>query len=794
MKNTLLIIFTITSILSYSQTPISHWSFEECAGTTISDGIGTNNGLLVGGVWDAGHQLQGLVFDGVDDGVSIPTSSNLNLSNQISVSFWVNGAAQASKTLVGKHNGGSVNERSWLVISGNSTSTDKIRVMISADGGAVNRKVYQTSVSVLDNSWHHFAFTYENNDLKIYVDGVEDVNVVKSSDPTIGAMNTNVIDVTIGYASVSGQPDFFFDGVMDEVEMYNQVLSGTYIAGKASIAQSSTVCSSLSVLSHWSFDDCSGSIVTDGEGLNNGTLVGGAWEPGYEKQAITFDGVDDGVSIPSSNSLDITDELSVGLWLKGNAQISKTIAGKHDGGSNNNRTWLIISGSSGNDDKLRVMISSDGGGVNRKVYQTSLSVLDGSWHYFAFTYQNNDLKLYVDGIEDVNVLKQSDPTIGSIHSNTVDVTVGYAYSNGQPSFFFSGTVDEMELHNRILTVSEISTKASLSQNPMTCSVANTLPIGEWRMDNCYANELHDYYGNNNGTVINADYQIGYFHNGLYFDGATAGANIPHSNTLDLSSEISVSLWVKGNAQASKTLIGKHNGTILNNRSWLVVSGSGTYTDKMRVMISADGGGVNRKVYQTSLSVLDGNWHHFAFTFKSNTLKLYVDGVEDVNVLKSNDPVVNTMYSNTTDITMGYALNNGANAFIFNGFLDHVSIYNQELTDQQIGALIAPSNAIDPCYVAEGVPDAKLTKKIQGNYYQLNNNQLYFQYEEEYIDRDLTYKIWNQFHIEQLQITQIIPVDFGLNHLSVDCTSLSSGTYLLEVTGAKGEKQFLQFKK
>ena len=70
---------------------VGHWNFDEGAGTTASDSSGNGNtGTLTNGpVWTTGKINGALNFDGVDDNVSIPWNSSLDLPNNGGViSVW----------------------------------------------------------------------------------------------------------------------------------------------------------------------------------------------------------------------------------------------------------------------------------------------------------------------------------------------------------------------------------------------------------------------------------------------------------------------------------------------------------------------------------------------------------------------------------------------------------------------------------------------------------------------------------------------------------------------------------
>ncbi|MEK7165200.1 MAG: LamG-like jellyroll fold domain-containing protein, partial [Patescibacteria group bacterium] len=104
----------------------------------------------------------------------------------------------------------------------------------------------------------------------------------------------------------------------------------------------------------WSFNgaDLTTTTSTDVSGSgNNGTLAGptGAQNKpqpviGKIGQALNFDGTDDYVSIPDANSLDITNNFSISLWVKpaNLTQTNKYILSKPKTATINDNTYSLL--------------------------------------------------------------------------------------------------------------------------------------------------------------------------------------------------------------------------------------------------------------------------------------------------------------------------------------------------------------------------------------------------------------------------------------------------------------------
>jgi parallel beta-helix repeat protein len=222
--------FTLEESSGVTSNIVGLWAFDEAAGNIAHDSSGNgNNGTLYGATWATGKLGNALNFDGVASYVNIPYSSNLDITNNITVVAWVKGAPQTYKFIVDKYDNGA-NKRSWK-IGTNSTDGDKLEVIITDDGfgNPGHSKDYISSVAMLDNTWKHVAFTFNNGALSLYINGIKDTNVNKLfDDPIISIFSSNV-NVSFGSRFSNNVPSNFFNGTIDDVKIYNGALSAEEI-------------------------------------------------------------------------------------------------------------------------------------------------------------------------------------------------------------------------------------------------------------------------------------------------------------------------------------------------------------------------------------------------------------------------------------------------------------------------------------------------------------------------------------------------------------------------------------
>jgi Concanavalin A-like lectin/glucanases superfamily len=194
----------------------------------IQDG---NDGTLQNGATFApGMVGQAFSFDGNNDHVHITHNANLNPTGPFSIDVWIKGNPTQSDvdyTVIDKSHG-FIDATGWALQG--PSSSGAISFLFGGGGGFIG---VQTSVSVLDNQFHHIAGVFTGSELQIYVDGELNAFIPNSTPPA-----NNTRDLLIGRAWAAGNPSRHFRGLVDEFEFYNRALSATeiqeiFLAGSA---------------------------------------------------------------------------------------------------------------------------------------------------------------------------------------------------------------------------------------------------------------------------------------------------------------------------------------------------------------------------------------------------------------------------------------------------------------------------------------------------------------------------------------------------------------------------------
>jgi hypothetical protein len=215
-----------------------------------------------------------------------------------------------------------------------------------------------------------------------------------------------------------------------------------------SIAASGTdILSNLS--GYWNLDETSGGSAADSSGNNNlGTLANGpVWTSGRVGNGLSFDGVNDYVSLGDPASLRPSNVITLAAWVNfSNTSSNRQIIAKDDSEYPLNETFLRINAGGA--------IVCSVGGVRVTV---SPGVAIGQWTHLACTYDGANVRVYVNGSQ-----RGSVPRTGPIPD---EVGVGWligARTPASPAIFMSGKLDEVRIYNRALSANDIVSLVSFN--------------------------------------------------------------------------------------------------------------------------------------------------------------------------------------------------------------------------------------------------------------------------------------------------------------------------------------------
>jgi hypothetical protein len=194
---------------------VAIWAFDEGAGDVTKDVSGNDwDGTIVGAQWADGKYGKALEFDGVDNRVEILGSEGLCGFSQLTVALWANITGTGGTgfpRFVGKGK-----YESWLLMM----YADPANLNFLTGSGGEFRDT--TDLVPLFNAFHHYAATWDGQEVIFYIDGEETSKGEAGGDPVVDTEHI----VRIG----SGR-DFSrsFQGVMDDLAVFTVALSADEI-------------------------------------------------------------------------------------------------------------------------------------------------------------------------------------------------------------------------------------------------------------------------------------------------------------------------------------------------------------------------------------------------------------------------------------------------------------------------------------------------------------------------------------------------------------------------------------
>ncbi len=205
------------------------------------------------------------------------------------------------------------------------------------------------------------------------------------------------------------------------------------------------------LIGYWSFDEGAGTVANDGSGNDNhGEVVGDAqWVAGKVGGALAFDGSDDMVVVEQNHGLPIynngTDNVwSIAMWVKGGPQNDMRIFSEAST-SNNNPLFNLGTKNDGATGQLDCYIRPAGMGHTF----SDAEPFDDTWHHIAWVDEDGAARLYVDGVLDGGDFNY---TRAELDLNTT--TIG-GILRGNPSHWFTGMIDDVQIYNHALTEAEV---------------------------------------------------------------------------------------------------------------------------------------------------------------------------------------------------------------------------------------------------------------------------------------------------------------------------------------------------
>ncbi|OGJ86761.1 MAG: hypothetical protein A2268_13905 [Candidatus Raymondbacteria bacterium RifOxyA12_full_50_37] len=426
----------------------------------------------------------------------------------------------------------------------------------------------------------------------------------------------------------------------------------------------------------------SGSAIDSSVCGNHGTIHGATLTSdrfGNPSSAYLFDGSNDYISVLDTASLDLTTELTITAWVRADITpqaVGAPIVCKGTGAGGETYSFDFYA-----DNDLRLYIRPNGSLHQCMLYDWLDQDKVGEWQFLAATIASDgSAKVYANGV----VIATS--SFPDIIPNDHELTIGGRQSGtGAYDAIFKGALDEIRIYNRALTQVEINTLYH-ETNDSTHEIDSTLIAYYAFSGSAIDSSIYGNHGIVNGATLTSD-RFGNPNYAYLFDGSNDYISVPDTVSLDLTTELTITAWVRADITPQSTgapILCKGTG-----------AGGETYAfdfyadNDLRLFIRP-----NEELHECMLyNWLDqdkvGEWQFLAATIASDgSAKVYANGVV---IATSSFPV---MIPNNHELTIG-GRQSGTGAYdaIFKGALDEIKIYNRALSATEIQAVYDTSNAL-----------------------------------------------------------------------------------------------------
>ena len=443
---------------------VAYWNFDELFGgfedlsptdsisddaTPYFDPAFSDHGILNGGI----------TFDGVDDALHIPTSTELNdrLVTKRTISFWFQAnelPVDGSKQVLyeeGAQSGFNAYLQDGLLYLG-----------VWRNHGRGSVTFLETNPGEIEvGKWYHVTMVLDAPELGVgtfrgYLNGNEFAQAAAEHVPAhragigIGAMHGGSAYHDTGRINRNG---FSFNGTIDEFRIYNRVLSAAEIGEltPANLVEELTV--------HWKADEGVGTELVDSspDGSDNlATLVGVTHVQGQQGGGLYFDGTGY-VAVENSDDINLSriDQRTISLNFKAADLSGRQVLYKQ--GFNSGFNIYLEDGD------LVVGGYRNAGRGWLQFFRTS-NIESDVWHQVTITLQSTGNRrgtfaAYLDGDEFGRGLA------GNISLNSSSISLGKLQGGSHfqnsgavtnEDYFYAGEMDDIRMYNRALTSNEVA--------------------------------------------------------------------------------------------------------------------------------------------------------------------------------------------------------------------------------------------------------------------------------------------------------------------------------------------------
>ena len=602
-------------------------------------------------------------FD-ANDSIAV-NGTSLQFSGSTSFALWfkMDGSITSSvRNMIGK---GLEPNLSFFIRVNDLNNIPKIRFQIQESGGAYVSIWDSSSPTVTADVWHHVVgvFDVNNNQLKLYYDGTE----VSGSPVSLGGA-TNIKNVNSDLKIGVYDNNFYdFYGQIDGVSIFNYALSSSQVTtlyGSSSTGIGNPMSLSPKPVAYYPLGDQ--------DAFNNSSyLTPNSSLKDYVFDFVPNDNISFGNAIGNLIGDNYTGGFTISFWM------NPDITSGEDGIFNfsTNEMSLVLRSNS---------IRLYNNGQKASIIYTNPN---NEWSNCVLSFLPSGSVFYLNGVSVANW------TYTDLDLNGLDFSIGwYATTN----YAYDGKLTNFQIWNTNLSSTEAETLYNNGSLYTGTQPQNSNLIAWWKLNasDTYDSStgtwtIKDHAGSNTGTssgmtqanLVQSDlsFTSGYSPYALDFDGVNDYITISGASNLNISGDLTMSMWFKANSFTNYEYIFRlGSGTTINGDRMI-----GFKNSKISTNTYADTSGAYDVLGNTTLST--GVWYHVAIVYSSNTVIIYLNGNADSSSIPTTMGTIS--YVNTT-IAQSY------NSNYFDGSISNCSIWNASLTSAQISEIYnegVPSN-------------------------------------------------------------------------------------------------------
>ncbi len=374
--------------LSVEDGMVGLWHFNEDSGTIAYDETANDNdGTINGANWTTGKFNSALDFDGDGDYVNTSTNNFPIGNNDITIEAWFKIDDLDSDNSIVIYGQNLEHKAIQLV---HRTSDDVLRFHYWGGYGAV-------ATPLNDNDWHHVVAIHTNNTNHLYLDGDLKDSAAYS--------NANIVNNFNDIGRVTGYSSYDFDGIIDEIAIYNKSLSASEI------------------LEHYE------------NGIGNGAVT---------NLSLSVRSCEENDCSDKTSNWDITDITSSSYDISSLSD-NKYFQFKADFETNNTNYSPEL---------YNVIINYSSQITGQEANITSKTEInDTDWHLATITFEKidgNDFRLYLDNELETQKTEYSVPQY-----TENDLIIGQN---------FNGSIDEFRIYNEVLKEPQVQAHYDLDYN------------------------------------------------------------------------------------------------------------------------------------------------------------------------------------------------------------------------------------------------------------------------------------------------------------------------------------------